>query len=413
MRKFKSLMQPVEIHTLGNGLRVASEHTEGNVAYIGVLVNAGSRDDEEGLDGLAHFVEHTIFKGTPKRRSWHVSNRMELIGGELNAYTTKEEIMLYTNAPAGFEERAIELLADLITNASFPQAEIDRERSVVLEEIFSYHDNAAFAVFDEFDELFFKGARLAHNILGYEDSVSKISGIDCRNFLIKHFTPANLVMYCSTPTDPQKCLRLIEKYFGSLSRPMTSLDRTRPVSEPSFDISKKRDNHQANVVIGCPIFSQNDPRRFALYLYSNMLGGAAMNSRLNQELRERRGLVYTVESSLSLYSDTGTFQIYFGTETKKIERCTELIRREIEKFATSPLSDRAFARARRQLCGQLLVSGENRENCAMSLAKSLMRHGEIHDNLYSSKMIMETTPSELLEIARLIADTPTSRLALV
>lgn len=406
-------MQPVEIHTLGNGLRVVAEHSDANVAYIGVLVNAGSRDDEEGRDGLAHFVEHTIFKGTPKRRSWHVSNRMELIGGELNAYTTKEEIMLYTNAPAGFEERAIELLADLITNASFPNAEIDRERSVVLEEIFSYHDNAAFAVFDEFDELFFKGSRLAHNILGYENSVSKISATDCRNFLTRHFTPANMVMYCSTPTDPQKCLRLIEKHFGPLSRTETRLDRTKPMPQPSFDISRKRDNHQANVVIGCPIFPQSDPRRFALYLYSNILGGSAMNSRLNQELRERRGLVYTVESSLSLYSDTGTFQVYFGTETKKIERCSALIRREIDKLASTPLSDRAFTQARRQLCGQLLVSGENRENCAMTLAKSLMRHGEIHDNLYSSKMIMATSPSELLEIARLIADSPSSRLALI
>ncbi len=405
-------MEPVMIHTLGNGLRIAAQRSDGNVAYIGVLVNAGSRDDKEGRDGLAHFVEHTIFKGTPKRSSWHVSNRMEMIGGELNAYTTKEEIMLYTNAPAGYEERAIELLADLVRNASFPAAEIERERSVITEEIFSYHDNAAYAVFDEFDELFFKGSSLAHNILGYEDSVSKISGTDCRAFLTSYFSPGNMVIYCVTPTPTAKCLRLIEKHFGSLSRPMPALGRSIPNVAPRFDECKKRDNHQANVVIGCPIFSQNDPRRYALYLFSNILGGSAMNSRLNQELRERRGLVYTVESSVSLYSDTGAFQVYFGTEAKKIERCTALIRREIEKMASTPMSDRAFAQARRQLCGQLLVSGENRENCAMTLAKSLMRHGEIHDQLHTSGMIMETTKDELMQVAGLIADSEFSRLTL-
>lgn len=406
-------MHPVMIHTLANGLRIAAQCSDGNVAYIGLLVNAGSRDDAPGLDGLAHFVEHTIFKGTPKRSSWHVSNRMELIGGELNAYTTKEEIMLYTNAPAGYEERAIELLADLATNASFPTAEIDRERSVVQEEIFSYHDNAAYAVFDEFDELFFKGSRLAHNILGYDDTVSKMTGCDCRDFLTRYFAPENMVMYCVTPTDPAKCMKLIEKHFGSLTRPKPLLERVAPERLPSFDVSQKRDNHQANVVIGYQLFSQSDPRRYALYLFSNILGGSAMNSRLNQELRERRGLVYTVESSVSLYSDTGTFQVYFGTEPKKIERCTALVRREIEKLATAPLSDRAFTQARKQLCGQLLVSGENRENCAMTLAKSLMRHGEIHDQLHSSKMIMETTPGELQDVARLIANAPASRLSLI
>lgn len=401
------------VHTLSNGLRVVAERSDGNVAYIGVLTNAGSRDDGTGRDGLAHFVEHTLFKGTPTRRGWQVSNRMELIGGELNAYTTKEEIMLYTNAPAGYEGRALELLADLVENASFPAHELDLERGVVLEEISSYRDNPAYAVFDEFDEIFFAGSPLAHNILGYEDTVNRLSSTDTRDFLTSYFTPGNMVLYCVTPTDPRKCMRLVEKYFGRISRPMAAHLRTAPAPVAPFD--ETRDNHrnQANVVIGTATYSASDPRRYALYLFSAILGGSAMNSRLNRVLRERRGLVYTVESSVSLYSDAGSWQVYFGCDPENVEKCSRLVRHEVETIAAGPMSDRAFQQARRQLCGQLLVSGDNRESCAMALAKSLMRHGEVLDNSHTARQIMSLTPDDLLAVARDMAAAPASRLILV
>lgn len=401
------------VHTLSNGLRVVAERSDGNVAYIGVLTNAGSRDDGTGRDGLAHFVEHTLFKGTPTRRGWQVSNRMELIGGELNAYTTKEEIMLYTNAPAGYEDRALELLADLVENASFPTHELDLERGVVLEEISSYRDNPAYAVFDEFDEIFFAGSPLAHNILGYEDTVNRLSSADTRDFLTRYFTPGNMVLYCVTPTDPRKCMRLVEKYFGHISSPMPAHLRTAPATVAPFD--ETRDNHrnQANVVIGTATYSASDPRRYALYLFSAILGGSAMNSRLNRVLRERRGLVYTVESSVSLYSDAGSWQVYFGCDPENVEKCSRLVRHEVEAIAAGPMSDRAFQQARRQLCGQLLVSGDNRESCAMALAKSLMRHGEVLDNSHTARHIMSLTPDDLLAVARDMAAAPASRLILV
>ncbi len=401
------------VHTLSNGLRVVAERSDGNVAYIGVLTNAGSRDDGTGRDGLAHFVEHTLFKGTPTRRGWQVSNRMELIGGELNAYTTKEEIMLYTNAPAGYEGRALELLADLVENASFPTHELDLERGVVLEEISSYRDNPAYAVFDEFDEIFFAGSPLAHNILGYEDTVNRLSSADTRDFLTRYFTPGNMVLYCVTPTDPRKCMRLVEKYFGRISRPMPA--HLRPAPTPVAPFDETRDNHrnQANVVIGTVTYSASDPRRYALYLFSAILGGSAMNSRLNRVLRERRGLVYTVESSVSLYSDAGSWQVYFGCDPENVEKCSRLVRHEVEAIAAGPMSDRAFQQARRQLCGQLLVSGDNRESCAMALAKSLMRHGEVLDNSHTARQIMSLTPDDLLAVARDMAAAPASRLILV
>ena len=275
-----------QIITLSNGLRVVSARSDGNVAYIGVLTAAGSRDDFAGCDGLSHFVEHTIFKGTPSRRSWQVSARMESVGGELNAYTTKDEIMLYTNAPAGYEDRAFELIADLVMNASFPEAEIDLERGVILEEILSYRDNPSFAVFDEFDEFFFSGSPLAHNILGYEETVNNITSERARQFLCSAFAPRNMVLYCVSPTDPQRLLRRVEKFFGTIDRTPSLAPRVTPSLLDPFDRTKHLDNHQANTVIGFPIFGRRDPRCYSLYLLNNILGGPAMNSRLNREMRD-------------------------------------------------------------------------------------------------------------------------------
>lgn len=405
-------MKNINISTLTNGLRVVCGKSDGNVAYIGVLTNAGSRDDFEGADGLAHFVEHTLFKGTPTKKSLTVSNRMELIGGELNAYTTKEEIMLYTNAPAGYEQRAIELLADLINNACFPANDLELERNVIKEEINSYHDNPSFAVFDEFDEFFYKGSSLAHNILGYENTVDKISSADCRDFISRWFAPENMVIYCVTPTPATRCLRLIEKYFGVIDRSFSGHTRLAPSPQPIFDITRHRDNHQANVVTGCEIFNSSDSRRFALYLYSNLLGGSAMNSRLNRELREKRGLVYTTESSISLYSDAGLFQVYYATDAANIDKCQKIVGREIDRLASARLSAKMLEQAKKQICGQLLVSGENRESCAMNLAKGLMRHGEIHDNRYTADRIMALTADEFYDIACFVAEAQFSRLVI-
>ncbi len=401
-----------QIITLSNGLRVVSARSDGNVAYIGVLTAAGSRDDFAGCDGLSHFVEHTIFKGTPSRRSWQVSARMESVGGELNAYTTKDEIMLYTNAPAGYEDRAFELIADLVINASFPEAEIDLERGVILEEILSYRDNPSFAVFDEFDEFFFSGSPLAHNILGYEETVNNITSERARQFLCSAFAPRNMVLYCVSPTDPQRLLRRVEKFFGTIDRTPSLAPRVTPSLLDPFDRTKHLDNHQANTVIGFPIFGRRDPRCYSLYLLNNILGGPAMNSRLNREMRERRGLVYTVETSASLYDDTGVFQIYFGTEPKKVERCTSIALRELHRLADHRLSERMFSDARRQICGQLLVGGDNRESCAMSMAKNVMRQGRVIDTPEMADLIMQQTAEQVRQLAEEILANPYSRLTL-
>lgn len=408
-------MQKPVIHKLENGLTIVAARTDGNVTYSGMLCNAGSRDDFVGLDGLAHFVEHTIFKGTPTRSSIKVANTMERVGGYLNAYTGKEQIMLYTGAPTGYEENTFALFSDLVDNALFPSDEIERERDVIVEEIHSYHDSPSDAVFDEFDELFYAGTPLAHNILGYNHTVRKITRDDARRFLTSYFTPGNMILYCLSPVDPDKIIKRISPYFRILRHPDFTEKRRTPVDrslcEP-FDELHDRGNEQANTVIGYHTFGACDDRRFALFLLSNILGGPALNSLLNREMREKRGLVYTVETSVTLYGDTGNFQVYFGTEPDNVRKCTSIFTTELNKLADKPMGPLKFDHAKKQLCGQLLVSGENKENAAMAMAKSLMRHGETRDNEYTSARIRELSAGELRDMAQLIAESPFNRLTL-
>ena len=400
------------IATLSNGLRVVAQQLPGEVSYIGVLIGAGSRDEDTEHEGLAHFVEHTIFKGTRRRKSWHISCRMEQIGGELNAYTTKEETMVYTNAPAGYAPRAVELLADLIKNASFPLSEIEKEREVIIEEINSYRDSPSEAVYDEFEELIYRGTPLAHNILGTPESVRRLTPEDARAFIDRNYTPEKMVVYCCDPGDPQKNIRLIEKYLGDLSFPSSFPKPLALPALPAFDETRDRENHQANTIIGTRLFSRHDPRRFALFLFNNWLGGPCMNSRLNMELREKRGLVYTVESNVSLLSETGAMTIYFGTDPDDVRKCSDIIRREIEKAASDTFSDRKFAAIRDQYLGQMIVGSDHRESRAMSLAKSLLYFNEIIDINSSAERIRAVTAEGFRCVAEMILSNGLNRLTL-
>lgn len=393
---------PYHIFTLPNGLRTVCRQTDSQVAYIGIAVNAGSRDEAEGTHGLAHFVEHTIFKGTSKRRSHQIASRMESVGGELNAYTSKEETVLYTTAPAGYAERAIELLADLVADSQFPKDEIDREREVVIEEIHSYLDSPSEHVYDEFEELIFKGSGLAHNILGTPESVRSLTGSDCRAFLDRWYTPGNMVLYCADPSPAATVERLVSKHLGHLHMPDTAHERVAPRAVPRFDQVLPGDNHQANTVIGARTFGRNDPRRYALFLLNNYLGGPCMNSRLNQELRDRRGLVYTVDSTVSLLSDTGLMQIYWACDPANTARCRRLAARELDRLVQSTLSETTFERARRQYLGQLTVSTDHRESRAMGMGKSVLYFGEVHDIDYSRAHIMDVTRQQVRDVAEML-----------
>lgn len=400
------------IATLQGGLRVVATRLPGNVSYIGLAVRAGSRNEDNEHEGLAHFVEHTLFKGTRHRKSWHISCRMEQVGGELNAYTTKEETMIYTNAPAGHAERAIELIADLVKYSNFPEAEIEKEREVIIEEIQSYKDSPSESVYDEFEELIYKGSSLAHNILGTPESVRRLTSADARSFIDSLYTPEDMVLYVCDPGDPEKNIRLVEKYFGDLDYTTSNRpDAPLPPVEP-FDQVRDHDNHQANTIVGTRLFSRNDPRRHALCLLNNYLGGPCMNSRLNMELRERRGLVYTVESNVSLLSDTGLILFYFGTDPASVNKCIAIIRKELLKVADSSLSERVFARIRDQYLGQMIVGSDHRESRCMSLAKSMLYYNEIHDIHSVTENIRNVTPEQFREMAQLIITNGLNRLTL-
>ncbi len=401
------------IFTLPNGLRTVCRQIEGLVSYIGVVVNAGSRDEGEKVYGLAHFVEHTIFKGTDRRRSWQISSRMETVGGELNAYTSKEETMIYTNAPAGYEARALELLSDLIASSRFPVEEIEREREVVIEEIHSYLDSPSDAVYDEFEELAYAGSGLAHNILGSAESVRRLNGQDCRQFLDKFYTPGEMVVYCCTPLAPEKIQKLVEKYFGPLHFENIGRDRVAPPPMESFEIRRDRGNHQANTIVGARVFGRRDPRRFALFLLNNYLGGPCMNSRLNRELREKRGYVYAVDSNVSLMSDAGLLLIYYGCDPANVMKCRDIIYRELDRLASTRMAEPTFEKIKRQYCGQLLVSSDHRESRAMALGKSLLYYDTVHDISTTASNINEVTSEQLRDVAAMIMEGNKGLLTLV
>lgn len=389
------------IFRLSNGLRLVCRQREGMVSYIGMVINAGSRDESPEHEGLAHFVEHTIFKGTRKRRAWQVSSRMESVGGELNAYTSKEETMVYTNAPAGYEERAMELLADILTSSQFPASDIEKEREVIVEEIYSYLDSPSDRVYDEFEELAYKGTGLSHNILGTPESVRKLKRGNCLDFIQRFYIPSDMVIYCLTPHPVEKMAKMAQKYFSVLMPRPDFHRRKSPGPMEPFDISRDHGTHQANTIMGSRLFGRNDSRRFAMFLLNNYLAGPCMNSLLNQELREKKGYVYTVDSAVSLLSDTGLLLIYFGCDPANVEKCKKITRKTIMRLSENRLSDWKFDRIKKQYCGQLLASSDQIENRAMSMGKSVLYFDKVIDISATAKRIMDVTADEFRDAAEL------------
>lgn len=391
--------KPFEISVLPNGMRVAAARYEGGmVSACGVYVDAGSRDDPEGKEGLAHFVEHTVFKGTGRRRGWQVADRMEDIGGYLNAYTAKDYTKIYTKAPAGYDARAVELLADIISDSRFPEVEIEKEKDVVAEEIKSYLDSPVEVMYDGFDENIFRGSGLAHPILGSQESVASMTSADCRAFLEKHYVPSRMTAYILSPEDPRKSIRLFEKYFGGLDRKNEITARPEAGIAERFDIVEKAENHQANCLLGIRIPGLDDMRRYRYFLLAHYLGGG-FNSRLCRELRDKRGLVYNVTASADMLCDTGVFSIAFGCNPEHVGKCRSLIRRELDKLRDMPLSQRAVETVKRQYLGNLMMGTDRPAMRVSSVARSMMLLGSPVDLPDSMNAIRDVTPEQLFEAA--------------
>lgn len=396
---------------MNNGLRCVVQSTASPVSYIGLAINAGSRDDPQGQFGIAHFLEHTIFRGTANHTDRYISSRLEDIGGELNAFTAKEMTMIHSVAPAGYTDRALALLADLVKNANFPSPEIDRERNIIIEELHAYEDSPSDSVFDIFDEQIYAGNGLSHNILGSEESLQQLDAVKARAFLDRYYTPGNMVLYVVDP-NPDKSLKMIEKRFGDLRFPTMPILRTEPAIAATFDETRDDGNAQANTLVGVRVPGYNHPLTYPLRLMANILGGPAMNSVLNWQIREKRGWAYSVDAYLELYSDAGTFMVYFGSDPKNTKKCQQLIRNEIDRLAQAPLKPRAFAKARDQYCGQISLQATRPRSLAINLGQSMLLHGEIRDVEFTMNRIRNITADQLCEAARLIASQSLNRLTL-
>lgn len=392
------------IATLSNGLKMVHIHRDAPVAWCGLAVNAGSRDDLPGKHGLAHFVEHTIFKGTTHRRSWHILNRMESVGGELNAYTTKEGTMLYSLFPEQHLARAVELIGDLVNNSVFPEAEIEREMDVVLEEVAGYRDQPAEAAYDDFEDLMFAGSALGHNILGNEEHLRSITRQDCIAHLSSLYTPHNMVFFSVGPSRPDRVFRLAEKHLGALDRPLRrAVERVAPRPLPAQRREVETGAHQAHTIVGAQLPGMGHPLRHAMALLNNLLGGPGMNSLLNVNLRERRGYVYTVESSVTQFTDCGLFEIYLGCDYDDVKSSLRVIDRLTADLASRLLTQHQLEACKRQYCGQLTVAADSTEYIALNAGKNLLRYGTVATVDQVVERIMDVTADQLREAAAMIA----------
>ena len=372
-------------YTLDNGLRIIHLPSDSKVVYCGYQINAGTRDEEPGEEGLAHFCEHVTFKGTERRKAWHILNCLESVGGDLNAYTNKEGTVYYAAILKEHIARAVDLLSDIVFHSTYPQQEIDKEVEVICDEIESYNDSPAELIYDEFKNILFKGNSLGHNILGTAEQVRQFTTEDALRFTRKLYRPDNAVFFAYGDIDFKKLVTLLKRSVGSeelrvKNEEFNSREEERMKGEESNSpkgqtIVMEKHTHQAHVMIGTQAYDVHDDRRMPLYLLNNILGGPGMNAKLNLALREHNGLVYTVESTMVAYGDTGTWSIYFGCDEHDVKRCLRLVRKELDKFMEKPLSDAQLRAAKKQIKGQIGVACDNRENFALDFGKSFLHYG--------------------------------------
>lgn len=437
-------------YTLDNGLRIIHLPSDSKVVYCGYQINAGTRNEEPGEEGLAHFCEHVTFKGTERRKAWHILNCLESVGGDLNAYTNKEGTVYYSAILKEHIARAVDLLTDIVFHSVYPQAEIDKEVEVICDEIESYNDSPAELIYDEFENIIFKDSPLGHNILGTAEQVRSFKTEDALRFTRKLYRPDNAIFFAYGDIDFKKLVKLIRKALadddsgkvaenaansvGKLAeeklpqisqmtqisgdensitteKSVSSVKSVGPEKYPSVGkeiagqtIVMQKNTHQAHVMIGTRAYDVSDSRRMPLYLLNNMLGGPGMNAKLNLALREHNGLVYTVESTMVAYGDTGIWSIYFGCDEHDVKRCLRLVRKELDKFMQKPLSEAQLKAAKKQIKGQVGVACDNRENFALDFGKSFLHYGweKNVDRLY--EQVDEITAEQIQAVAQELFD---------
>ena len=391
--------------TLSNGLRVIHRHDASPVVFCGYGINVGSRDEVSDEEGLAHFCEHVTFKGTSRRKAWHVLNSLERVGGDLNAFTNKEDTVYYAAILRDHLPRAVDLLSDIVFHSVYPQQEIEKEAEVIADEIESYNDSPAELIFDEFENMVFKGHPLGHNILGNTQRLRQFGSADALRFTRRHYVPQNMAFFAYGDIRFDRLVRLLEKATADFpsAEPLVPDLEVKSAGLPPLVgglTEMARGTHQAHVMLGNRAYGIHSDKRMALYLLNNILGGPGMNARLNLSLRERRGLVYTVESSMVNYSDTGAWCVYFGCDHHHVSRCLRLVRSELDKLASKPLTLSQLSAAKRQLKGQIGVACDAREGFALSFGKSFLHYGWERDVERLFQSIDNVTSEQILSVAQ-------------
>ncbi len=392
-------------HTLGNGLRIIHLPSPSRVVYCGYQIAAGTREELAGEEGMAHFCEHITFKGTEKRNAIQIINALEGLGGELNAFTNKEDTTFYAAISKEHFTRAVNILTDIVFHSQYPQQEIDKEVEVICDEIESYNDSPAELIYDEFENILFEGHPLGHNILGKAEQLRTYTTADALRFVRRHYRPDNAIFFAYGDIDFRHLCKMLKVVTGTGCLRQQSAQEPVPVTTPdkstinSKQIIKQLGTHQAHVMLGSRAFDIHHPLRIPLYLLNNILGGPSMNARLNLSLRERHGLVYTVESTMVSYSDTGIWSVYFGCDPHDVRKCLRLVRRELDKMMQKPLSDNQLKGAKRQLKGQIAIACDNHEQFALDFGKSFLHYGWEKDITHLYDSIDQVTAENIQKVA--------------
>jgi predicted Zn-dependent peptidase len=392
------------IHTLANGIRLIHRPVNSPVAHLGLFINTGSRDEQANEHGLAHLIEHMLFKGTVKRKAYYILSRMEDVGGELNAYTTKEETCIHGTFFNQYYSRALELISDIAFNSSFPANELKKEREIILDEINSYKDSPSELIFDEFEELLFDGNPLSRNILGSEEGLKLFTPESIRNFIRRNYCTDQMVVSSVGKVEFSKLVKLFEYYFNAPAMKPSSGRIHGSYHYKPKQRKVKRNTFQAHCILGNLAYKIDDPRRLPLYLLNNYLGGPGMNSRLNMALRERKGYAYSIDSMYTAYTDTGNITIYFGTDKALVEKCHDIILKELKLLREKPLSIQQLQKAKRQVLGHIAISSEINENYMLSMGKSLMIFNKIESLEETGRRIEAINPHQLTDIANEVFD---------
>lgn len=386
--------------TLNNGLRVIYAPSPTNTVYLGLALDAGTRDEKDGESGMAHFAEHLSFKGTDRRTSRQIITYMESVGGDLNAFTGKEETVYYCTCQKEHFSRAMDLLFDVVFHSKYPQEEMDKEVEVVIDEIESYNDSPSELIYDDFEAMLFQGHPLGRSILGNAERLRAYKTEDVQNYTSRLYVPSNAVLFVYGNVSEKEILRRFPDDVLSEAGQRIVTDETilRPYAPQSKVIEK--DTHQAHIMMGARAFGGTHPKHLALFLANNILGGPGLSSRLNLALREKRGLVYTVESTLTTYTDTGVWAIYFGCDHHDAEKCKRIVKRELQRLCDAPLSEKALNAAKRQIIGQIALSYDNFESVAIGMGKRMLHYGRTQTKEQFIDRIQALTAEQVWDAAR-------------